>query len=739
MKKHFAVFFLSLLAPLHAFSETLKRESSSVEPSMAELNKAESRRGGKFAGSGINIKAKIVTYDASREIIKASNGVEIDSEDHKLTADELTYDIARDEVTARGNVVATDKKSTTLYGDFIILKNRFKEGVISGLILYLPENVKVKADAAVKQGANFGSLKEASYTPCPTCNSRYPLWQVRAKQTDIDFDKERVAYKHAFFEIYGLPIFYVPYFAHPTPTAQAQSGILVPQIQDNSLRIPIYFRPKPNLDMTVTPRIMRHQTIYEGEFRHRLESGSYQITGSIAKDKRSKTTKNKDLRRARRLYRYHIISNGSFNQDRYNYGFLVEQSSDKSYMKNYGYGNRPYLTSRIYLDKAEDSRYYTLEAIKFQGLRKQDKHITDPTILPHIFYKQQYPHEDRTLLATLEGDVLAYNRPDGTRLNRASIKAIGTKKFVAQGHNINFSLYLRNDLYSATSLDSRSPYRRGNKQNTTVSKVYFIPEQHVFWKYPLLQLVEQGSYFEVEPQALLVLSGRHSKHKNYLINTDSQNLELKDDNLFHNNRYSGLDRHEVGSRASYGIKISTHRIDQTVNSSIFLGQLYKFKRHNNLGLKSGMTGRTSDLVGKITVDFNNTTDIYYKFAKHPRKISSQKEEVGVATTYKKISSSAIYSSVKNYTHLEEDRYLRQATFNIGYNFNSNWNFATAIRTNLSSDSSRSIIDYGINVTYIGECVKITTKFINNHTADKERGIKKNRSTTFSVGLRTLSY
>ncbi|MCC2646162.1 MAG: Organic solvent tolerance protein-like protein [Rickettsiaceae bacterium] len=743
MKKHLAVIFFSLLTPYKAFSQANEgnlpiNDSNKSQPE--NFNNTLPKK--TIIGSGVNIKAKTVTYNASKEFIKAIGNIEVISGDHKLTADELTYDIAKDEVTARGNVIARDNKGITVYGDFIILKSKFKEGVISGLILHLPDNVKVKAQQAIKQGPNYGSLRDASYTPCPTCKTSYPLWRLRAKQTDIDFEKERVSYKHAFFEVFGVPIFYVPYLVHPTPNAKAQSGILVPQIQDNSLRVPLYWRPKSNLDVTVTPRIMRGKTIYEGELRHKIESGSYQVQGSILKDDRAKENKNKNLRRSNRKYRYHLLSNGDFNYHNYNYGFVLENSSDKSYMKNYGYGSKPYLTSRAYIDNSNNLQYYTIETLKFQGMRKRDKHSTDPVILPHVFFKKLFSSEDKTIITTLESDMLAYRQPDGTKVNRASIKGVGTKKVLNEGHVVDLSVYLRSDLYSNSSQQQSqnyySPVER-NKYNKNVSKSYVIPEQHTSWKYPLLHLIKDGNYFEIEPQALLVLSGNHNKHKDYLINTDSQNLELKDENIFYSNRYSGIDKHEHGTRASYGIKISSHNIDKNINSSFFLGQLYKFSNDQTSYIQNNKDKKHSDLVGKIALDFYETTDIYYKFAKHPRKVSSEKEEIGISTTLSKLTTAANLSSVKNYKIAEEDKYIRQSNLNIGYKLNDNWHFGTGIRTNLSSSSARKIIDYGIHVTYFGECVKITAKFINNYTSDKERGIKKNRSNTFSIGLRTLNY
>jgi LPS-assembly protein len=738
MKKQIILLFLSLIIPIKAFANN--KEAGVVEDISS---KQKPLKNSLISVSNNQIKAKHVAYDSTSQLITATGNIEIISQGYKLNSDKVTYDIKLDQVIATGNVSVKDNKGLTIYGDYIVLKNKFKEGAISSLILHLPNNVQVTAREAIKQGANFGSLKEATYTPCPVCKASAPQWRLRAKTTNINYDKEKVTYKHAFFEIYGVPVFYTPYFVHPTPNAKAQSGILVPQVQDNSLKIPIYWRPKSNLDMTLTPRIMKNKTIYEGELRHKLYSGSYQVEGSITRDDRVKNHDNKDLRSSHFPYRYHILSNGNFQQNEYKYGFLLERSSDKSYMKNFNYGNKPYLVSRMYLDHSSYTNYYTIETMKFQGMRKRDSNATDPLILPHIFYKSKIPHENKSIYSTLEGDVLAYMQSDGTKVNRASLKYLGTKNITIDAHIVDLSVYLRNDLYSTTSIHKNdnelySVVKKSNKsQNLT--KFYLTPEQHTSWKYSLLQRVKDDRYFEIEPKILLVLGRRNNKYRDLLINTDSQYLELRDDNLFHNNRYSGIDNHEYGSRASYGIKMSSNEVHGNFNSSMFLGQLYRLVNNDRLPEQSGMKGKKSNIVGKLDLDILNNTYLYYKFSKDSKKITSEKEEVGALINYKKLTSSAIFSSLKNYVTPEEERFIRQMSINLGYKLGKKWEVNTGVRTNLSSKALRNIIDYGISVTYFGECVKITAKFINNYTSDRERGIKKSHSNTYSIGLRTLNY
>ena len=67
-------------------------------------------------------------------------------------------------------------------------------------------------------------------------------------------------YQDAFFEIFGQPVFYLPYFQTPDPSVKRKSGFLSPIYGNSSTLgyitgIPYYFALAPNDDFTVTPDI----------------------------------------------------------------------------------------------------------------------------------------------------------------------------------------------------------------------------------------------------------------------------------------------------------------------------------------------------------------------------------------------------------------------------------------------------------------------------------------------------
>src|SRR3546814_14978907 len=83
--------------------------------------------------------------------------------------------------------------------------------------------------------------------------------QIRAVKVMYDRVENKVRYKGARVEIFGLPLIPLPGLSH-TINNEASSGILVPEIRlDRSngfeIAVPYYLRIAPDRDMTITPHL----------------------------------------------------------------------------------------------------------------------------------------------------------------------------------------------------------------------------------------------------------------------------------------------------------------------------------------------------------------------------------------------------------------------------------------------------------------------------------------------------
>jgi lipopolysaccharide assembly outer membrane protein LptD (OstA) len=74
--------------------------------------------------------------------------------------------------------------------------------------------------------------------------------------------------------------------------------------------------------------------LYELEIRHLLSKGSYLFSSSIAAKKQTIVTSNNGgIKTYKTLQRYNLTGNGNFQNNDIHYGFNLDRTSDKSFLK----------------------------------------------------------------------------------------------------------------------------------------------------------------------------------------------------------------------------------------------------------------------------------------------------------------------------------------------------------------------------------------------------------------------
>lgn len=685
------------------------------------------------------LSAHHVTYDDAGKYVEATGDVLMISDGYIVRADQITYDVEHDELFANGRVRISDGSKKVTIGESVFFKDKFKKGIIKQFVVYLGDNTIIAAKLAERTDAKHGQLINARYTPCSVCEGKNPLWQISAQSTELDLENERVTYKNATFEIYGKPVAFIPYFSHPTPGAKAQSGVLLPTVHNNRLGIPIYYRPKSNLDITLTPRLpvpklghikgeVSSGIIYEMEMRHLTNYGQYKVQTSFINTKAQED---------RRRGQYYLFANGEFADDGYNYKVGINRASNKSYLKNYYQMYQPYLLSNLSVDKANKGNFASAEALHFQGMREEDREVTDPAVLPSIHARQITNLGDEKTYITMENKTLGYGEDIGKRLGRTAMQLSLTHLHTTEsGHLFKAEAYNRGDFYyikkPALNATEEKAAERGFKK--TIGRN--TPELRLGWQYPLMKVNKGGSSLLVEPQSLLVLgTGDFTKNRKYA-NVDTGIYDLSEENIFIANRYSGVDYHEYGRRISYGLG-STLDMTEGYLLQGFIGKLnYLSKRSHHYG---------ADIVGRVSLNCDNKLEPYYNFKRKARRFIAYQDDLGIRYNYKDlIYGNAGIISIKPVKYFEYTSQswlvrpkIRQVYVNLGYNVNEYWSVGVETRADILSRRKTSPIYRNMRVTYQGDCVSITTRFGHDYTSDSTRGIHKTRTNSIGIGLKTL--
>ena len=187
-------------------------------------------------------------------MVTATGNVEVTRGERRLLADMLRYHQDTDRMEAEGNVALVDPSGDTLFADRVVLTGDLRAGVAEQLRARLADNSLVAAAGGRRIGGVRTEFERAVYSPCPLCpnSDSPPLWQITARKVTHDQESHDVTYRHAFFELAGVPIFYTPYFTHPDPSVKRRSGFLAPSFGNSgelglSVQPIYYFRSRAQL------------------------------------------------------------------------------------------------------------------------------------------------------------------------------------------------------------------------------------------------------------------------------------------------------------------------------------------------------------------------------------------------------------------------------------------------------------------------------------------------------------
>ncbi|MEE8545842.1 MAG: LPS-assembly protein LptD, partial [Alphaproteobacteria bacterium] len=242
--------------------------------------------------SPVLLSAQAIDYDQQSGLIAASGKVELIQGDRVLRADRVTYNERTGRVTASGEVVIMEPSGEVLFADRVELEDELKSGVVEGIRMLFADDSRLAAAGARRSGGDRTELAKAVFSPCELCDEdrdRAPLWQIKANRVVHKQKAQRVDYYDAWLEVFGVPVFYTPFFTHPDPTVKRKTGFLTPDYGSSSilgltLRTPFYLNLAPDKDATITPLFTTDEgVVLFAEYRQRLSRGQFQFDGSVTR------------------------------------------------------------------------------------------------------------------------------------------------------------------------------------------------------------------------------------------------------------------------------------------------------------------------------------------------------------------------------------------------------------------------------------------------------------------------
>lgn len=693
-----------------------------------------------LADGEIKLTADKVDYlGQEQKILIAKGKVLIERLGEKLNSDEIIYNIETNEVQAIGNIVLKDAKGNISYADKLIISGDFKQAVISALKLKTTSGETVTAQEGLKLDDNHFQLNNAYYTPCTICGDEPSKWSFKASSATLDTEKKEMEYKNARFYIGRLPLLYFPYFTHSIKGAERKSGILRLNAGRNSnlgnfVKIPYYLNLSPERDATITLVATNLAgPILESEYRHLTDYGQFNANVIYTKPRLN----NKKTRDFSGKSRYNIKSHGNFafNQEVF-LNYNINYTSDQNFLRTYGYNTADYTKSNITAAYYDHYNSLKVETLYFQNLRYGQLKDCNPVIAPHLttYYETNIGADD-TIQFYNKSDYLYLHQNSSHSVNRFSIHNGLKKQYITEnGHHFFFKTNLRTDLYYYY-LNKPLPNKLTESDQNRV-----IPQFITEWHYPNFTKLNNNLII-IEPLAQLKISPSTNYNKN-ILNQDSQDSELDFSNLFAENKFTGIDLVERGSRISYGFN-SQATLPKNTDLGFLIGQSYSTSKYPNANLDNAdYNSKLSHYVGLANLNYDATYIAFYKFKLDRKKLSLLSNEIGVEYRKPTYYFVAEYVTFKDSYNLENLLTIgrKEINFEIGTSYIENWKFSLKTRNNLNKEYSnnfkRGLLNLETNVTYFYDCLGYKIKVYRDFTTPV--GTKPSSGFTFGLILKNIN-
>lgn len=735
------------------------------------------------------LEANTLVFDRDKDTVTAAGGVKIEYQGNHLVADQVTYDRSTRRVVAHGHVEMVDPKGTRTFADNVDVTDDFSDGFANALRVETANKTYFGADRSQREGGVVTTFEHGVYTACAPCEKkpdRPPIWRVKAEKIIWNGQSKTVRFLHSRFELFGFPIAYFPSFEVPDPTVKRKSGLLLPTftIKDElgfGATLPYYLVLSPTSDVTLFPTYYTRQGFAASAlYRQKFNNGEYSVTvsGINQQDPEAFLSKLPGVSKVDRgpdgdlnHWRGMVGTKGTFKiNPRWTFGWDILAQTDKDYAHTYdvdGYTQYRY-HSQIYLTGINDRNYFDLHAYHFtiqepypdrvNGNRTGMVNDLQPWVLPSFDYS--YTPDEPVAGGQLTFDVnaqsLIRNHLDdmlSTPLvrgiegsdQRLTAKAEWKRSFVTdQGLIITPILGGRLDgihaNYSGDSVAAINSMASALGVDADVRSAYYryMATAGMEVRWPILFSTTSASQV-IEPVAQIFVRPNEPYAGSLGIpNEDAQSMVFDASSLFEEDKFSGYDRIEGGTRANVGFRYSGSFAGGWSANGIF-GQSYQLAGLNsydapdlvNVGAYSGLQTARSDYVGQIGVTSPNGFTLMTGGRFDRDSFEVRRLETTAAYSSKPISVSARYAYIQAQPLYGFDKDRREVTVAASTNFAQYWRAFGSSTYDMTYDM---LVADAVGVGYLDDCFGFTFAFSQTRNA-----ITKEVSSNigFNLSFRTL--
>ena len=659
------------------------------------------------------LEADEVMIDDTSGEIEAVGSVELTGEGSRLTTEKLLLNRDAQTVIVPGALLLQEADGTEINAAGAYLNTGLDEGSFSDLSVTLEPTGRMRAAGAEHEPDSL-RLAQANFTSCAPCEDPEddPLWQIQASRITYDRAGQNIHYDHPRLEVYGVPLFYLPYLAHAGPEVERRSGFLMPRLASSNdfgaaFETPYYLDLAPNYDLTVTPRISEKQDPFlTGEWRHLTRFGSYQLTGYAH---RPLGELREDTSRDNRLG---LIGSGQFRFGEWDMGFELEDASDDLFFRRYDISDTNRLTNKISLMRDWGNQSLSIEAHGFRNTVSAETastvDIIAPTLTHQIYFDTEVFGGGVSMTNRLTHDI----RNLGTDVTHMNSHIDWSREHITRG---GFVLSARNRL----ALDVYQ-YHPQDGQSVEAEEFLSANATALTLAYPLRRVTATDTQ-TLTPRAQLVLATENEDYDGVPF-IGGASISLSRAQLF-----NPLATKDEASRFNLGI---THSLDflSRLQTEFFIGQSVNLS-DRSYALNSGYGEDRSNLV----------TDISLRAGALSLSQQARFDQTGSALLRSETALGLAFKNLQmglNHSFYEAGQngsaVLDEATANLGWTINDNWSLDALSRENLESGER---VEARAALTYQDECTLLTLSFDRDYST--VAGIEPDTSIKLTFTLKTI--
>lgn len=679
----------------------------------------------------------LVKDDASQTIVAEGN-VEARYQGRTLRTKRLIYNLRDNTIRAQGGVEIIDPDGTVRYADEVEVDEELDTGVATGFGARIAGGGTAAAAAAVRPSPGVNQLQRVIYTACPICKveggkTEGPTWTLRARSATQDQNSKMISYRDVVLQFGGVPVIYLPYFAHPDPSSGPRSGLLPPDIGSNRrlgafYQQPMHWAISPFQDLTVAPRVHANVNPILGlQYRKRFYSGDLRLEGSASYDQDFDGNGNKF---GEESLRGHIFGEGLFKiDDFWSWGFGVEHAADDLYLRRYDLdgdsrargpivGDTLRLVSQLFTTGQSENTFGSLSVVSIQGLRAVDDSTVLPLVLPlgEFEHVMRDPYFDGQL--KLQASTASLYRQDN---------GVDSARFSVGGEWRRDSIVGPGIVVAPFAQTRADVYRIGNApaaKDETFTRSVGLAGVEV--RYPF---VRTGGNVDVVIEPIGMVAIGYGDNDVRIVNEDSLSFELDDSNLFRPNAAPNYDLWESGARGSLGVR-ATARSHDDKSASVMLGRRWREDSEPRFNRLTNLDDETSDWVGAVDADLGQNLQANVRFRVADKDLSLIRMDASVRASLWRLSTEARYFQVDEALRPGDPN--REIRGGVGFRITDRWSFSYSLQRDLDSDINLS---QNIHLMYRDDCTFLDFGYVRSETTDRVLG--PNEGFQIRVGLTSL--